>query len=336
MAELTRDQIIAQLRDLQDDPRTIGYDTFMQGFKLLNPRFAEFDQIVKDSGGAWVNSLQDQLETAFNENPQFMDAMIAISDDPDKMDQMIGLLNTNQGQDVVVRILAAGNGEASFIDQEQGITTPTIEQFNKVSDIGFANIAADGGVEIRENPVKTVGDSLRLLAVLAAPVALAETPALLASTALRSAFTGAARWAGGVIARNPLTSFTVADWGLNDGRATEYAIGKAVDTVGGAVLGEETYNGVKNTFNGNAEDGWSLANLALPAALTAVGGFLAYNMLSQNIGTVLTLAVATVGAVLAYNYLTDPSNARGPSATADTTPDQRRDVAPPAPVVPAV
>lgn len=335
MADLTKDQIIAQLKDLQADPRTIGYDTFMQGFKLLNPRFEELDRIIQGHGGAFVNSVQEQFQTAFNENPEVMDALIKISEDPAKMDKLIGLLKTNQGTEIVINVLAASNGEGSLDVARDGITTPTVQQFNDVSDIGLTDIANNAGVEVRENPVKTWQDSLHLLGVLAAPVAIAEAPALLGSTALRSTFSAAARWAGGVALRNPLTTFTLGDWAITGGKGTEYIAGKAVDTVGEAVLGENTYNSIKQVFNGSADDGWSLANLILPTALTAVGGFMAYNMLSRNIGTMLTIGIAAVGAVMAYNYLTGPSNSTDTTATADTSPEQRRDVAPAAPAIPA-
>jgi hypothetical protein len=321
MAETpTREEVIKGLRDLQNDTRTITYDTYMGGFKILNPRFAELEAIIESKGGSFANGTKDLFEKAFNESPELMETFIKISQDPAKMDQFIEMMKTDQGSRLISSVMSYNMGMSSGLSVD-GITTPTEAQFKALQDLGFSEVAEKDGLEIKENPIKTPGDALALLGTLFLPAGGA------ASLGLRGVFTGGARIVGGQIAKRPFSSLMLADLATG-GAGSEAAIKWSAKSI----LGEDTYNALAGLFRDAGDppkidptkadpaktdptkadltgDNIDWANMAGPAALLAAGAFVLYNLFSGNIGMALTIAASAIGLKVAYDHFAKPTTA---------------------------
>ena len=110
--KLTKDQIIAGLKDLQANEGMVTIDTYKQGFVLLNPAYKDFFDAVDASGGVITNPLRDQLEKALNENPDVLKSMIDISGDTSKIEALTASIKTEGGSTDLVLALAKANGTA--------------------------------------------------------------------------------------------------------------------------------------------------------------------------------------------------------------------------------
>ncbi|HRW30779.1 MAG TPA: hypothetical protein P5227_12335 [Emcibacteraceae bacterium] len=314
MATPTREEIIKGLGELQAAKDNYTFDTYFGGFKLLNPRFAELETIINAKGGAIANPVKDLFTQAFNDekHPEIMNTLIKISEDPAKMDKFIDMMKTNQGNELITTIMSYSmTGSPSGLSMD-GLTTPDPKQFEVKKELGFVDIATKAGLTVRPNPVDTPGKALGVLGVLAAPVAIAELPAIAGATRLSSVFTAARGWIAKQFVTRPvttgLTTLSIADEAATGGKYT----GATLDWVGKNVLGEKTYAGVKSYFNTPATDktatgpdaaadaGFDFSKY-LPVVAIAAAGLLAYNLLSKNLPMVIGIATAAFALKSAFS-----------------------------------
>ncbi len=122
-ATISKDQIVAGLKDLQSRDGTYSFNNYMQGLELLNPRFKDVRALVEKSGGVIANGLKDQFEKTFNEDPASLNTIIDIAADETRMDAFISALGTEKGSANITMALAASNGTISVANTTN--TKPT-------------------------------------------------------------------------------------------------------------------------------------------------------------------------------------------------------------------
>lgn len=292
---LSRDEIIAGLRQHAEtirsgEPTRLTYDTFMQGFEAINPRFTEINTIVEGSGGTVVNSLKNELEIAFNSSPETIEYMLSLADDPARMDSFIQLLQfTHAGQpegvNAVISILSGvtGRGPTNLVDGEWRPETQALAPtLDLVRASGLGQLAEGANIALTDTS-NTWGETMGLLATVFAPVA--GVGAWAARGFAAPAITSGARWLTGLMARNPVTTALV---------------GADVAT-GGNFL-----SGAFNLFSGAMEMG--APGMLMLAAGVGVAGYLAYNLVGGALSMatrVAGVALAGVAAVAGFNAIRD-------------------------------
>lgn len=124
---LTRAEIIEKMREIQKIEQTVPLETFEQGFVFLNPAYSDFFAAVKDTGGVFVNSLADQLETALNDDPETLQTLIDLSDNTSSIDVLTETIQTEAGATDLVYALAQANGQAPYsINPHEATPLPSV------------------------------------------------------------------------------------------------------------------------------------------------------------------------------------------------------------------
>lgn len=296
MAEsaLSRDQIIEKFGELQKSGTT--YSVIMQGLKLLNPRFAEIEKIIASQSAPMGNPIEDIFEKAFNENPKFLETLIAMSGDNSKIDDFAGLLKTAQGRKIVIDILTAASGNKSLDIMSTSLETPTTPQFEAATRSGLVALATGVGLEVRPNPVDTPEKALNLLSTLALPVVAARGIPLLTSAFRARPITT------GLLTADAI-SLAVPSGDDDKAEKKDDIVADAGTEVVTTAAADPKRTGLAKFFNELGLGDMKLEDLAGPALAIATVGAIAYSLFTGNIGIALGMAATTLGIAAAYKHI---------------------------------
>lgn len=297
--ELSREEIVAKLYELQSESVDHGYEYYMQGLTLLNPEFANVDRIVQDSGGVLVNSLQDEMQAAFNTSPEAMGEFIALADNPVQLQNFIDVLETGEtGQSNVIHILGGATDRLGLQYESEGVPV-TGHQETMLGEAGLSDLAEQTGTSLRNTDIEdmTFQQAMNWLTLATLPAGAAVTVGRLGLAKL--GFGLAAREGGKVVAREGVEAAvrTAAVSSVDDvARAVVVGSDDAARAATGFFSAPVSRAGLIKTSIATTVAG-TAAGIAIPATLNKYNNDTGAGLTDSVISAAITSGYAAIDAI---------------------------------------
>lgn len=179
-AVVTREAVQAGLIEMSEGDATYPLSTYQEGLTLLNPAYADFFDATEVTAGVFNNSIANELQIAFNEDPAAMRMFIGLADDPEGLALLTTRIQSEQGATHLTQALAEITGRRGLGELEAAPTVGGIINNQREMNAGLAPSSPAEGFTPFE-PVDTPAAPAQPVAPAQEAPVIVDEPAVIAA-----------------------------------------------------------------------------------------------------------------------------------------------------------